>query len=131
MISPNPVKWMNTLEWALLIVIIKEMGSYSHLDMDTSSSIGGCDVVGVTVTVKNTGERDGDEVVQLFYQANTFPFYEPYMDENSAPSALAPGNTSTPIYKLKPSLILQNIHRQTVNCNSKWIESRPYLYTRR
>ena len=38
---------------------------YSQLKLNTSS-LGPCDVLGISVTVTNTGKRDGDEVVQAY-----------------------------------------------------------------
>ncbi len=40
--------------------------AYSNLKLNSSTSIAGCDVVQVTVTVQNTGKLDGDEVVQMY-----------------------------------------------------------------
>mmetsp|Transcript_31135 Transcript_31135/g.50518 ORF Transcript_31135/g.50518 Transcript_31135/m.50518 type:complete len:905 (-) Transcript_31135:13-2727(-) len=41
--------------------------AYSNLRHNASdNALSGCDILAVTVTVKNTGERSGDEVVQLY-----------------------------------------------------------------
>jgi len=67
---------------------------YSGLKTNASSSIDGCDIIQVTVTVKNTGSVSGDEVVQLYVNQTmsaTVPVPQIRLADFSRVRDIAPG----------------------------------------
>lgn len=76
--------------------------AYSNLRL-SSSSIRAGDAVTVSVDVRNTGDRAGDEVVQLYVRDSVASVEEPVKSLRGARRVtLQPGETRTVVFKLAP-----------------------------
>jgi beta-glucosidase len=81
--------------------------SYTSFDMGApvlaSSTIGISDSVRVSVSVKNTGSRAGDEVVQLYVRDDEATVTRPVIElKRFQRVTLQPGETKTVTFELKP-----------------------------